>query len=106
MLELAERLGRLASCLADGAVGRVQVFYAGEAEQALRPLTVSAMGGVVSTAVGRSTVNFVNALHLASSRGIAVEQVRAPAHGDYAEYVEVRVTAAGGEARVAGALLA
>jgi D-3-phosphoglycerate dehydrogenase len=105
-LELAERLGRLASCLADGAVGRVQVFYSGDAEQALRPLTVSAMIGVMSTAVGRSTVNFVNALHLAASRGIAVEQVRAAAHGDYAEYVEVRLAAAGGEALVAGALLA
>jgi D-3-phosphoglycerate dehydrogenase len=106
MMELAERLGRLASALAGDAVTRVEVRYSGAQEQTLRPLTASALIGVLSRAVGRSTVNIVNALRLADARGIAVEQVRAPAHGDYAEHVELRVASGSQAARVGGALLA
>jgi D-3-phosphoglycerate dehydrogenase len=51
-------------------------------------------------------VNFVNALHVAQSRGVQVDQVLTPPHGDFAEYLELRLAGAGGEVRVGGALLA
>jgi D-3-phosphoglycerate dehydrogenase len=106
LMDLAERLGRLAAALTPGAVSRVEVRYAGAHEQALRPLAASATIGVLSAAVGRRSVNLVNSMRVAESRGIALEQVRAPAHGDYAEYLEVRAAGGPGEACVAGALLA
>ncbi len=106
MMELAERLGRLASVLVDGPVQRAEVRYSGASEQALRPLAVGAMIGALTSAVGRTSVNFVNALHVAESRGIAVDRVRAAPHGDYAEYLELRLSSAAGEARVGGALIA
>ena len=109
-MELAERLGRLAAALAGGATDRVTVRYAGAHDAAaLRPLSASALAGVLSAAVGRSTVNLVNAHHLAESRGVRVEEVRAGHDAAYAEYLEVEIGQGGsrdsGAPRVAGALL-
>ena len=106
MMELAERLGQLASVLVDGPVQRAEIRYSGGSDQSLRPLTVGAMIGALSMAVGRISLNFVNALHVAESRGIRVDRVRAAPHGDYAEYLELRLASAAGEARVGGALIA
>ena len=55
--------------------------------------------------VGERAVNFVNALHLAKTRGIEVQSTRLSPHGDYAEYIELRLASREGEVRVAGALL-
>ena len=106
MMELAQRLGKLASVLVDGPVERAEVRYAGDSDQALRPLAAAAMMGVLTAAVGPASINFVNALHVAESRGIRVDRVRSTAHRDYAEYLELRLVGAAGEARAGGALLA
>ncbi|MEJ7812090.1 MAG: phosphoglycerate dehydrogenase [Gemmatimonadaceae bacterium] len=106
LLDLAERLGRLAGALVTGAVERVDVRYAGGSEEALRPLAASALVGVLEAVVGKTGVNFVNALHLADTRGIVVERTRLSPHGDYAEYLELRVAGREDETRVGGALLA
>jgi D-3-phosphoglycerate dehydrogenase len=106
LLDLAGRLGRLAAALADGPVRRVDVRYGGTAEKPLQPLSASALVGVLADVVGPGAVNFVNALHLAAARGIQVKQIRLGSSGPYAEYIELRLEGAGGEMRVAGALLA
>jgi D-3-phosphoglycerate dehydrogenase len=105
LLDLARRLGKLAAALADSAVRRVDVRYAGESDDALRPLAATALVGVLADVVGPSHVNYVNAMHLASSRGIDVRQTRLGPNVDYAEYLEVRLGHKGNEIRVAGALL-
>ena len=106
MMDLAQRLGKLASVLVDGPVERAEVRYSGASDQALKPLTVAAMMGALTAAVGKASINFVNALHVAESRGIRVDRVRSAPHGDYAEYLELRLASAAGEARTGGALLA
>ncbi|HEY8483708.1 MAG TPA: phosphoglycerate dehydrogenase, partial [Longimicrobiales bacterium] len=105
LLDLAERLGRLAAALGDGAIKSIEVRYAGQVEEGLRPVAAATLVGVLKDVVGASAVNLVNALHLAQSRGIAVQQVRRGPHTDYAEYVELQLTRERGETRVAGALL-
>ncbi len=105
LLELAERLGRLAAACADGPTRAVEICHAGGLEEALRPLSAAALVGLLGDVVGRGAVNYVNALHLAASRGLRVERVRLTPDGDYAEYVELRLTGAR-RTRVAGALLA
>src|SRR5687767_730127 len=65
MLELAERLGKLAAVLSDAPLQRVEMRYAGTAEEALRPLTSAVLMGVLAPVVGRSGVNYVNAIHVA-----------------------------------------
>lgn len=104
MLELARQLGAVAAALADGPVRRVDVRYAGEYDDALRPLAATAVVGVLANVVGAS-VNYVNAMHLATSRGIDVRQTKLGPNADYAEYLEVRLGHKGDEIRVAGALL-
>ncbi len=105
LLDLSERLGRLLGALAEGAIQRVDVRYAGEAEDALRTLACAALIGVLGDVVGRSAVNLVNALHLAQARGITLGHARLAQHSDYAEYVELHALTERGSVLVAGALL-
>jgi D-3-phosphoglycerate dehydrogenase len=105
LFALAEQLGLLAAALCDGAPERVEVRYAGEIENALRPAASAALVGVLTEAVGKQAVNFVNAIHLAEARGIQLERARIGAHHDYNEYLEVRVASKLQKTLVAGALL-
>ncbi|HEX7048871.1 MAG TPA: phosphoglycerate dehydrogenase, partial [Longimicrobiales bacterium] len=106
LLDLAERLGTLAAALSDGGIANVEVRYAGGSEAALRPLTAAVLVGLLTEILGRGAVNFVNAAHLAESRGIEVRRTRTAPHGDYAEYVEVCLGDGDEPRRIAGALLA
>jgi D-3-phosphoglycerate dehydrogenase len=106
LLDLVSRLGRLGAALVDGAVTSVEVRFAGEGEDLLRPLAAGAVIGVLEGAVGSTAVNMVNALHLAKQRGIQVHRTRVDIPHDYTDLLEVRVTAADKSVRVAGAILA
>lgn len=105
LLDLAERLGRLASALVEAPIQRVEVRYAGSVDDAIRPLASAALMGVLAPVVGRSGVNFVNAIHLAEARGLTVERTRIGPHSDYAELIEVRLSGHDHETAVSGALL-
>jgi D-3-phosphoglycerate dehydrogenase len=105
LLELATRLGKLAAALAGPAVTAVELRFAGEGDDLLRPLTAGAVAGVLDAAVGAPAVNVVNALHLARQRGIQVERTRVDAAKEYPDLVEVRVAAGETTVRVAGAPL-
>ena len=106
VLGLGERLGVLLGALADGPIRALEVRYAGDSDQALKPLAAAAMAGLLRNVVGPRGVNLVSALHLAEGRGMKVRRVRLPEHVDYAEFVELVADAAGGIRRVAGALIA
>ena len=105
LLTLAEQLGVLASTLIEGAPEKVELRYGGSIDDGVRPLISSALVGVLIEAVSKPAVNFVNAIHLAESRGIHVERARVNAHRDYAEYIELRVSSKLQKTLVAGALL-
>ena len=105
LLDLSERLGRLARSLTDGPVDLEEMRYAGVDDDVLRPLAASALVGLLETALGASEVNFVNALHLAEARDIEVDWARVKRHGAYAEFIELVVRHKGVESRVAGAML-
>jgi D-3-phosphoglycerate dehydrogenase len=105
LLSLAERLGLLAAAISEGAPERVELRYSGEIETALRPLTSAALIGVLAEQVGKSAVNFVNAIHLAEARGIQVERARIGAQREYAEYIELRVSSKLQKTLVGGAVL-
>ena len=105
LLALAERLGSLAAAIGDGAPEKLEVRYSGGLEEGVRALTSAALVGLLADAVGRRAVNFVNAIHLAETRGIRVESARTNAHRDYAEYLELRVSSQLQKTLVAGALL-
>ncbi|NIP83330.1 MAG: ACT domain-containing protein, partial [Gemmatimonadetes bacterium] len=102
---LGEVLGHLACALAPGAVEEVEVRYAGEASDALEPLTAYVLVGLLRNVLGSDQVNFVSAGHLASQRDIGVARTRLSRHADYTEYVEVVLGAERGDLKLAGALL-
>lgn len=105
LLALAERLGMLAAALMSGAPEKLEVRYAGALEDAVRPLTSAALVGVLAEVVGHGSVNFVNAIHLAETRGVRVEQSRINNHRDYSEFLELRISSQLQKTLVAGALL-
>lgn len=105
LLDLATRLGRLAAALADGPVSAVEVRFAGEGDDLLRPLTAGAVIGLLEGAIGSPAVNVVNALHLARQRGIQIERTRVDAAIDYSNLIELKIQAGAATVRVAGALL-
>lgn len=106
LLALAERLGVLAAALSSGAPERIEIRYGGTLEDAIRPITSSALVGVLKDVVGKGSVNYVNAIHLAETRGIHVERARVNAHRDYSEYIEIRLSSQLQKTLVAGALIA
>lgn len=105
LFELGVALGHLACALAPGGIRDVEVRYAGDADEALEPLTAYVLVGLLRNVLGRDQVNFVSASHLARHRDIGVARTRLSRHADYGEYVEVVVGAERGDLRLAGALL-
>ncbi len=106
LLDLADRLGRLAGMLASEPVTRVAVRYGGPNESAMKPITCAAIAGVLRDVVGSSAVNLVNAIHVAESRGMRIERTRVGTHGSDEEFIEVRLGRGEAELRAAGALVA
>jgi D-3-phosphoglycerate dehydrogenase len=105
LLELGRALGKLGCALAPGGVHAVDVRYAGDSDEALKPLTAYVLMGLLQNVLGADQVNFVSAGHLATLRGIRVARTELSQRSDYAEYVEVVLQAEDGELRLAGALL-
>jgi D-3-phosphoglycerate dehydrogenase / 2-oxoglutarate reductase len=106
LLELADRLGRLAAVLVAGAVERITIRYSGPDDMVVRPIAAAAVSGALEHVVGRGAINMVNAVHLAESRGITVERSRVGVHGPFEEFIDIRLHTADDEVRVAGALVA
>jgi D-3-phosphoglycerate dehydrogenase len=105
LLELGSDLGNLATALAPGGIQSIDVRYAGESDEALKPLTAYVLMGVLKPVLGTDQVNFVSAGHLAEQRGIKVARTQLSRNSDYSEYVELLIKAERGDLRVAGALL-
>lgn len=105
LFELGQALGYLACALAPGAVHDIEVRYAGNADEALEPLTAYVLVGLLRNILGSDQVNFVSADHLASQRDVGVARTRLSRHSDYSEYVELVIGAERGELKLAGALL-
>ncbi len=103
VLELGRRLGLLASEITGRRCRGLAICYAGPHDEILRPLAAAAAEGFLSPTVDRP-LNLVNALYLASERGIEVTRSRVREESDYANYVELAVTG-DTEAIVGGALL-
>jgi D-3-phosphoglycerate dehydrogenase len=104
VLALAESLGRLLSEITGSRCDRLEVRYAGPFGDVLRPLAASAVEGYLSSTVGLS-INPVNALVLATARGIQVARVRLGKLPPYSNHVELAALTEGREVVVAGALL-
>ena len=104
LLELARRLGGMATALAPERVQAVDVEYGGDDDEAPRPLKLAAVEGMLA-GMGVESVSVVNAQSLAEERGIRVSRrMSAPLPG-YETTVTVVLHHGQTTTTVAGALV-
>jgi D-3-phosphoglycerate dehydrogenase len=101
---LAERLGCMQTQLADSAVVEVEAHYAGKVtENDVTPLTTAILKGLLSPIL-KDDVNFVNAPHIASERGIKVVESKSKTSDDFASLIKLRVKSLEGENILSGTI--
>lgn len=103
LMELGERLGRLAFVLGSGAVQSVDVCYFGTDDRAADTAGIAALKGVLS-AMGLGRVSLVNATHLARQRGVRVTR-RVEDPKTFRDSLQVELASDGRVVKVTGALL-
>lgn len=102
--DLAERLGCMATALAEGAVTAVEVEYTGEITDVNTKLLTTAVLKGMLTPILETNVNFVNAPGLAKDRNISVREVKSKETADYANTIRVKATAEKKGVVIVGAL--
>lgn len=90
-INLAERLGNFASQLCTGKIKAVSVYYSGEITQHdVASLSMALVKGLL-TPMLEDSVNFVNALSLAESRGIKVKEAKLSREEEFVNLVSVKI---------------
>jgi len=103
-MPLAERLGRLFTCIAGGTVDTLEVTYEGQiADYDCRVLTLSVLKGVLGPVVDEP-VSFVNAPQMAEERGLSVRETTSSSARDFVNLIELRGVIEGRTVQVAGTL--
>lgn len=103
LLDLARRLGRLATSLSPGRVEAIEVHYGGVDDGAPKAVMLAALEGALA-AMGVGPVSLVNAAALAEGRGIAVTRRFGAPEPGYETTVGVTVRTAPRTTSVVGAM--
>jgi D-3-phosphoglycerate dehydrogenase len=105
-LALCESLGKIGAALAPGtSMDAVDVEFLGRiAERDNRLLTIQVIKGILAGHT-EEPVNDVNALTLASERGIAVAETSRPHARDFTDLIRVRIQSGSRSTRVVGTVL-
>ena len=103
-LDLSERLGRLVGELIDGRLQRVEVEARGtDVAPHAKPISTALLKGIL-TPISAGEVNYINAQHLASDRGIELTRHRRASAAEYSNLIGCRVKTDVDERTVAGTL--
>ena len=104
-IALAEKLGSFAGQLTESGIKQVQICYEGVvAQMNTRALTSAAIAGILRPML--QGVNVVSAPTVAKERGIAVEEIRRDAEGDYESLITLTVTTERQSRHVSGTVYA
>jgi D-3-phosphoglycerate dehydrogenase len=104
-IRLSEIMGKIAGQLVDENYEKVEIRYNGEISgKDTRPLTVSALKGLLEMALG-SGVNYVNAPTLAKSRQIAVVESKSESSEEYSSTISIKLSHNGQAKLVAGTVV-
>ncbi|MFH1709870.1 MAG: phosphoglycerate dehydrogenase [bacterium] len=103
-MKLAEKMGKLAGQLAEGAVNEVKIGYFGEvAEKNTAPLTIAVLKGLLETAMEEG-INFVNAPIVAKERGINITESKSTECFDFANKISISIGSDDKKRKVEGSL--
>lgn len=104
LLNLAEKIGLLASQLIEGAITEVIVTYLGEiAKLDLKPATISLIKGLLSPYL-KEDVNYVNALLRAKERNIKVSEIKSESAEDFISLIRLQIKSSKDSLLVEGTL--
>jgi D-3-phosphoglycerate dehydrogenase len=103
-IELAERLGSFQAQLSARGLQSIIVEYAGTVtDHPTAPLTMALLKGLLTPMLG-SMVNYVNAPHLATERGLRVIETRSTTAEGFSNIIRLTVNGAEGQRSVCGTL--
>ena len=102
-MKLAEQLGGLAGQITESAISNITIEYEGSvAELNTKPLTAIVVASLLKTQL--DSVNMVNALAIAESRGIGIAESRSGSSKDFRSLMTVKIKSEKREKTVAGTL--
>jgi D-3-phosphoglycerate dehydrogenase len=88
---MSEKLGNFASQIVEGRIKEVEVKYSGEiTKYDTASLSMAIMKGMLSPVL-KETVNFINAIPLARSRGIQIQQTKTSGDEEFMNLVSLMV---------------
>lgn len=89
---LVDKLGSFVAQTIEGSIKSMTVEYSGEATKYnTKIMTIAAVKGVLSPAIGADSVNFVNALPIAKERGIEVIEKTTTVKSDFPNMISVTI---------------
>ncbi len=101
---LVERMGAIQTQLTDSSIDEVFINYSGKVtDYDLTPLTSAMLKGLL-TPILRDDVNFINASHIAASRGIKVVESKTATSDDFTSLISLRVKSLDGENIISGTI--
>jgi D-3-phosphoglycerate dehydrogenase len=97
-MRLSERAAHFLAALSGARLSSLGVETWGLPEDLLRPVAVAAVKGALAGQLPE-TVNYVNALHVAHERGLAVSETRHEEPGNYVRSIRVTLSCGGASTR-------
>jgi D-3-phosphoglycerate dehydrogenase len=87
-MKLAEKMGSLAGQLTGRGFGSLELIYGGTiAEKDIRPVTISAIMGLLGCLMGKGSVNFVNAQRMLKEMGIKLLESKTESANGYSNAI-------------------
>jgi len=104
-MQVATKIGKLVSQLAEGQMNKLVIKYQGEmTKYDTNAIKASVLGGLLGD-VSEQKVNMVNANLIASNRGLSVSEQKESTCENYASLITVSATTSSGTVEVAGTVL-
>jgi D-3-phosphoglycerate dehydrogenase / 2-oxoglutarate reductase len=104
-MNVATKVGKLASQLAEGQVNSLKIKYEGEiAQNETNAIKAATLGGLLQN-VSEERVNLVNANLIAARRGLTVVEQKDPTCQNYASLITAEVTTSSGSTEISGTVL-
>ncbi len=104
-IALAGKLGNFAGQVSKSGIKQIRVEYTGDvAKLNTKPVTASALNGVLTSISEEGSVNMINAPKVAEARGIEVSEVICETIADYQSLVRITLVTDEGDLNIAGTL--